>query len=226
MSKFCGNCGAQIDDTAKVCGHCGFAQTEESNVAVPGVGDVVGKAKEIAGSDKVKKLIPIAGIAVVAVVVIVILASVIGSSTGYKGVVKKFVNAVEKEDAAKIMSLLSDDEFEDEDFDEGDYEDAIADQIDAFLDYWDDKVGGDPKFSFEITDADELSDRKIDDLNEEFEEADIDIEVKKAVEVEVELTVKGDKKEKDEEYEFYLIKQKEGGWKIYYTDMLGGYYFE
>lgn len=39
MSKFCGNCGAQLDDAAKVCGNCGtpLELNNTANASIPGI---------------------------------------------------------------------------------------------------------------------------------------------------------------------------------------------
>ncbi len=66
MAKFCGNCGAQMEDSAKVCGYCGTPF--ENAVVAPSTGVVVAGGVSKQGSGKLSKIV-ILLVIIVAVVV-------------------------------------------------------------------------------------------------------------------------------------------------------------
>ena len=103
MAKFCGNCGTQLDDNAKICGNCGTPLTsaKTTNASIPGVGDDPEKKEKAK-----KKMTMFLGIAAVIIVVIIALSAII-SSSGYKGTVRKIMNAYKDYDVDKIVSMSS-----------------------------------------------------------------------------------------------------------------------
>lgn len=128
-------------------------------------------------------IIAVAGIAVLALILIVVLlSSLLGG--GYKAPLKKLVNNFNKQ-STNVESYLSCvapgfavDLYKDiygiiksadkdviEDFDE-----AIADAFEDFYDSAEDAVGDHFKMTYEIRDAERLSDRDIKDLQDEYED--------------------------------------------------------
>ena len=76
MSKFCGNCGAELTDDAKVCGQCGTpVERVSANIPTP---KIVDPEKQ----KKTKKRIKLLGGLVVLAVVAVIALNIVSKYTG------------------------------------------------------------------------------------------------------------------------------------------------
>lgn len=220
MSKFCGVCGTQAEDSANVCGNCGNAfndQAENTKTApIPGADAVKDKIKSLKTDGLMKKGI----IAIAAVVVGIIIISSISSSAGYKGTVKKVINAFEKNDVEKLCSYASGLNYYDEDeIDE--YEENFEDRISDRLDDYEDEVGDNIKIKYEITKVKDIEDRKKEKFLEEFEDFDgYPKKIGDIKEIQMKLTVKGsDDEETYKVKDFYVIKEN-GKWKVlYYRDI-------
>lgn len=218
MSKFCGNCGAQLDDSAKVCGNCGTPLSENSNVSssIPGV-EYVDPEKKAKNKKRIKKFIGL-----IAVVVVVIIAiNIISGFIGYKGAVRKIMNAYEDYDVDTLVSLTSNirlDVFDilGDDYATDYYENIVSDD----LDYYENTVGHKYKLSYEITETYELTERKVDDLldsAESYIEYIEDYDISKVMVVEVNVTAKEGNKSTDATLTIYLTKEN-GSWKLFQFD--------
>ncbi len=165
-------------------------------------------------------------------VVAAVAIKVVVSFTGYRGTLRKMVNALEDEDVEELLSLSS--SLGEDIFLEGygyyyedDYEEYCENMISETLDKYDDKVGNIKNISYEIKEVTELSDRKMENLEDYLiDYYDIDTsEVKKILKVDLRLTVKGSERTKTynvDDREFYLIKEG-SEWTIYYGN-LSSYY--
>lgn len=212
MAKFCGNCGSQIEDDARVCGYCGVVQDEDpGKVNIPGITDALGdenvnKIKGIA-----KKVIP----AVVAVVVLIVGISIASNFIGYKGAIRNFIKAYEKLDADKITAMYSDVYYQRFD----DFEADLSEHMyDYFTDEVEEELGTELKIDYEIVKADKVSENKFNKILDELEEDDdVSTDNIKAIRsVKVKAEIKGPEKRSPQKhtFEFYLFKEG-GEWKIY-----------
>lgn len=216
MSKFCGNCGAQLDDSAKVCGYCGFALSNETpNInpaSIPGVVSEADKEK----AEKTKKLIKTGLVAVAVIVVLSIAISVISSFTGYKGVVRKVINAFEDYDMNTLCSYASSLNYLDDDNIEY-YEELFEERVSNKLDYYEEELGHDLKMSFEIVDSYELDDRNRDELLDELEDTGAFIpEIDDIKMVDLDLTIKGSRRSSTYSVDDFLLIKEDGEWKVLY----------
>lgn len=228
MSKFCGNCGTVMDDAAAVCGNCGAplapAAAPAKKAAKFDVSAITNQVTGVINGVKKgdKNAMIKGGIAVAAVVVVLILIISLFSSSGEEKLVKKFIKAYDKENAAAFAKLVPPYEIElyeeamkmlDEDFSATeDYEEEIED----FYEYWEEELDADGlKLSYKIEDCDEVkkSDLKnyADRVKDTIQEIDSDVEfkkdkVKKGYEIEVEVTVKGGGDKDTCDLELYVIK--------------------
>lgn len=221
MSKFCGNCGAQLDDEAKVCGYCGVALSSEPvNTNASSIPGVVSET-DMVKSEKTKKFVKFGAIAVVAIIVLSVLISIISSFTGYKGVVRKVINAFEDYDMNTLYSCACTLSYYDEDLD---YYDEIFDsRVSSKLDYYEEELGHDLKMDFEIIDSYKLDDRNKDDLLSDLEDAGAYVgDVDDIRMVELEITIKGSRRESTYTTEDLMVVKENGEWKVLY---LGGYYY-
>ncbi len=219
MAKFCGSCGAQMDDNDKVCGNCGTPVPGAAKINVPSKEEVA----SVAGSDKVKKILPVAIVAVVAVVVIIVAVKILSGITGYNGAVNKMAKALKDNDNEALYNLSSciSDEINESWYGE-DFYDQYDRQISSVLDKYEDKVGNIKKISVKINDATEVSDRKFNSYREDLQNAyNMDTSaIKKMVKLDITITVKGSKKSAVYNVDNLVAVKESGGWKLLYNSGL------
>ena len=150
MARFCGNCGAQIDENAKVCGQCGTPV--EDSTKMPPV-KVVDSEKKKKNKKIFKAMIALALVAVVAVTAI----NVVSKFTGYNGLLRKVMTAYEGYDIDTLVSLSSDIYYYgEEDYVESYFENSVGSALDSF----ETSVGHSYQFSYEVNETYTMSERK------------------------------------------------------------------
>lgn len=187
MARFCGNCGAQIDDNAKVCGQCGTPV--EGITKTPPV-KIVDPEKE----KKQKKIFKLAVALILVVIAATTAINVVNKFTGYNGLLRKVMTAYEAYDIDTLVSLSSDIYY----YGEEDYVvDYFKDRVGATLDSFESSVGHSYKFSYKINEIYRLSDRKIDEILDNIEATYPDFDISTIENISVaDITVtaaKGDK---------------------------------
>lgn len=216
MAKFCGNCGYQSDDTAVVCGNCG--------TPLEGAAPVAAKASKL--DPKVVKLgaIALAAIAVVVVLIIVL------AGGGYKSVVDDVFDAYIENEPSILVELHPDYEFE-MGAKESDVKDSYKSKIENKQEWWEEKTDKDYEVSYTITDTDEYSDEKLEDVidsikdrmdsYEQYNNKDVDFDadtIDAVMEVELDIVVE----EGDESYEYdgeIVLIKIDGDWKVANIDI-------
>lgn len=149
MANFCGNCGMQLEDDARVCGNCG----------TPYEGDVE-KSTGIAPQTKktIKKIAILSVIGAVVIVIGIISINVISYMTGYERTINTYCEAINEYDVDKALSVVSEAGMS---LDTTvDYDKAFASMISSMLDSYESQVGHDAKVSLNIVDSYKLNDRK------------------------------------------------------------------
>lgn len=211
MAKFCGNCGAQMDDNAAVCGFCGASLNSGSSSAMNSF-----KVDDPEKKKKIKKYVTIGASVVAVIVVASVLISVIVNNTGYKGCLKKTMAAFEKTDSSAFDKIVTG-VINDLDSDEADeyMSYMIENQVDSIKDKFEDKVGHNYKLSYEVDEYFELEGRKFDKFVELYEDNDeISVSIEKVQIAEVTVTAKKDKKSDDCEIQVVMTKE-DGSWKLF-----------
>ncbi len=227
MAKFCGNCGSQQPDNARVCGNCGapFAAPAQ-NPARPAprpmtTNNNIDPAKK-ANLIKWGKL---AAIALAAIVVIGLLIGILSGGGSPKSVAKKAVNAMIKGKENKIVSLFSNMATKE----------TKKDQAEEYVESWeyefeDCKIKSVKVDDVEKMDKDDWKDYKDDykdmwkEMKDEYDKDDWEDEglnrrfninkLKGAATVTVEVEYKDEDGDKDT-VEVYVSLLKEGGsWKV------------
>lgn len=208
MAKFCGNCGAQLDEGARVCGQCGMpvdgmpAGTPKLNIQDPE------KQK------KTQKTVRLAVLLVGLLVVAVLLINLVPRYTGYRGLLRRVMAAYEDYDVDALLSMASELYDEADDFAESYFEA----NMDSALDMFEYTVGHDYSLSYKVNDIYTLSDRKMRSLRDELALAwsDYDVDaISKAVVAEVTLTAKEKGDTDDRSLQITMIKE-DGAWKLLY----------
>lgn len=218
MSKYCGNCGSQLDDDALVCGYCGATLENSPNSAIPsfrisGINEMDEMKKA-----KIKNYSIKCGISIAVLLVIIIAINIIISSTGINGAVKKMINAFEDCDTTKLASMTSSLAYYDADVDE--IEKNIEKNVEYTYEDYEDRAGDKLKFDYEIVKKEKISDRKRDRVLEYYENRYDDFDasaIGDIYNVNVKITAKGSKRKLQSKTirNIYFIKEN-GEWKILY----------
>ena len=211
MAKFCGNCGAKLDDDAKVCGQCG-TPLDGASTNISGL-KVVDPEKQ----KKVKKAVKLAAVLAALVVVAVIALNIASKYTGYNGLLRKVMTAYENYDIDTLVSLSSDMYYYgEEDWVEYYFEYTVGNNLDSF----ESSVGHSYKLSYEVDETYVVSERKADEMLNEIENtyADFDISViDKIVVADLTLTAKQGSKSVNRDIKVIMSKEN-GVWKLLYIE--------
>lgn len=214
MSKFCGNCGTRLEDTAKVCGNCGtiLETNKTTNVSIPGISYVDPEKKA-----KTKKNVKLFTSLIVVIFIAIITCDIVSGFVGYKGVVRKIMNAYEDYDLNTLVSMSSElyAYMDDENY----ADDYFGDFIASDLNDYETMIGHKYKLSYEITDSYELSEHKYEDLLDTlsyYGDFDSDI-ISKVMIVEVDVTVKEGNQSMTTKLQLTLTKEDDA-WKLLYLN--------
>lgn len=210
MAKFCGNCGAPLDDNAKVCGQCGTPV--DDGTKVPSVKIVDPEKKK-----KGKRIFKLAVALIVVVIVAVAAINVVSKFTGYNGLLRKVMAAYEGYDIDTLVSLSSDIYYYgEEDYVEYYFENIVGTSLDSF----ESAVGHSYQLSYEVNETYTMSERKEKETLEEIETAypDFDADIIEKIVVS-NLTVTAKQGDKSVEKELNITMSKEDGtWKLLYIE--------
>lgn len=243
MSKFCMQCGAQIDDNAKSCPSCGATQNSVSDKSadanVNSVNSIGSEAVAAASTpmidiDKIKNMPPekkkkaalIAIIAVIAVVVLVILRLIL-SAGAYKDTFSKFEDAVNSGKGKYIYrampEYISDSVFDD--FKKSEIIDEFDDTLSDIREICERKYGEDFEYSIEIKDKDPIKKSSLKNLEKSIRLAYGEkVDVTKGYEVTVREKYKGEDG-KENETSTYAVYKIDGEWfcPSLYNNFLSSY---
>ncbi len=234
MAKFCGKCGAEMEDQALVCPVCNEAvEAAPAEPAAPEaaeakatkkidvngivdkiqgftvktadfVKDYIGKAKQ-----NPKMWIAPGGILAALIAVIVILAIVIGNS-GYKSALNNYCKLMMGN--IKYMEKMAPKEYwdyleEEEDVDLDEIKEELEDSFDDMKDELEDEYGKNVKMTYEVRDEDKLSKKEIKKIQEALEDQyDMDVKVKKGYELRVKFTIKGSEDDDSEKTDLTVVQ--------------------
>lgn len=211
MAKYCGNCGAELVDNAKVCGQCGIP-VDGISARVSGL-----KTANLEKQKKIKKTVKLIGVLVVIVVVAVVGLKIASKFTGCNGLLRKVMTAYENYDIDMLISLSSDMYYYgEEDWVENYFEYSVGDDLDSF----ESTVGHSYKLSYEVDEIYPLSDRKLNMLMDtiESEYPDFDASAIKKVVV-AEINVEAKQGDNSVERDLSITMTKEGSsWKLLYIE--------
>lgn len=243
MSKFCKNCGTELADEAAFCKNCGTstaapetapveasaeasacdctecngdcAQQEAPAAQETGfAGAVNGFIAKLKNKDKNALLITCG--AALTLVIILVLAIVL-SGGGAEDAADNYFKVAYKGKASKVEDLAPESywEYADDELsvDVEDVEECIEDFYDTSIDMYEEMVGKDVSFSYEIVDTDEVGESDLDKIKD-YLKSHYDIakkDVDEAVELELEIVIEGDDDEDELEETIYAVKI-DGDW--------------
>lgn len=211
MAKFCGNCGAELTDDAKVCGQCGTPVSGAStNIARLKIVDPEKQAKT---QKMIKRVIGAAALVIVAVIAV----NIVSAFTGSNGLLRKVMSSYEKYDIDGLVALSSDIYYYgEEDWVEYYFEYSVGDDLDYFESY----VGHNYKLSYDVKEVYTLSGRKLDTILDTINSTypDFDSNAISQVKVaDVEVTAKEGKSSASMSVQVTMTKEN-GTWKLLYIE--------
>lgn len=167
MSKFCNQCGSQLEDGAAFCRSCGARQAQAAAQQPPPpvsqmppqpvYGQPVYAPQP--GVKKGNKAILI-GVAAVAVVLVVVLCLVLFSGPGYKGAVDTLIAVNFRGEAGKLEKLAPKEywDYIEEQYDQSldDIKDSFDDNFENYMDSMEDDLGTNIRVTYKITEAEKM----------------------------------------------------------------------
>ena len=212
MAKYCGNCGARMEDEHRVCGNCGtpfgtYMKTPPIKVVDP-------EKKELT-QKKGKKNIKLCVSAAVLILVAVIVFNLIAAFTGYNGLLRKVMAAYEDYDIDALADMSSDVYYySSADYAELYFEDTVGYALDAF----ESSVGHSYKLSYEVIETYKLSNRNfqsiLDHIVWTYKDFDYSV-IEEIVVAKVNVTATQGKRTAEREIEITMTKEN-GDWKVLY----------
>lgn len=232
MSKFCGNCGTELQDDAVVCSNCGMNVAPVVNVEQPQnpVNEnitpaekfvVVAKEKTVWLVDKMKsdkKFMSIVLGGVAGVLAIIVALVFILNLGGYNKAIEKYIDATYYGDVDAYLDSIPGDYLEDmlelSGMSEKDFKENFEKSYESILDSYVSKYGDDYTVDFEVVDEYELTDDDFEDVLDDFKALGISKKsITEAYEIEVEFTIDGSKRKDTVDKDFTAVKI-DGDWYL------------
>ena len=219
QKRFCTYCGATMTPGSRYCISCGKENGSAASDVWKGVKDTVGggisKVGDMMGDVVQKKgkkgLFIILGSAA-ALLTALIIVIVCWSIRSPEEVVEEYIEASMECDVEAILDLVPEDvldyELEDKGIDDDEFEDFCEEAEEKMRDGLEDiadQIGDDWEYSYEIVEEEDVSRKKLRDIQEEYED-EFDVVVKDAKTVKVELTITGEDFENTVSKKLSLIK--------------------
>lgn len=226
MSKFCKNCGAELNDDAAFCGSCGTqaescdsccAACQTTTAPAPdNTNGLAGKINQFI--DKLKKkdkkaLGILAGIAAALILILVLVLCLSGG--GPEKALDTYLDVIYRGKISKVEKIAPEKYWESLDEDMDDVEDNMKTVYKLAIRALEDEYGDNIKISYKITDKDEVTKSALNEMKDNIK-SKYDIPKKNvtdACELEVDLTIKGDEDKETKEVSFFAVKV-DGDWYI------------
>lgn len=237
MAKFCGQCGAQLNDNATFCTNCGAGITPQQAAAQQTSSPVSGfqqaaqninmsAIKDAVSVESIKNLrskpnkltIAVLGVLLVLVIVLIIIICAIFGGGSYKTPLNNIVKVYNKGDGDALEDLMP--PYYD------DISEALGDLMDVdfdeeaqdIRDEFEDEFGEDAKISYEIIDKEKLDDDELDDYNAMSSLTSLmsdkkasKYEITKAYQLTVKFTLEGEDDDETEKMDL-VVGKMDGEW--------------
>lgn len=197
MAKFCGNCGTKLEDNAAFCPQCGNktnTEAQASSTAVRTQGFQGGATAVMTRKAANKKPLTIGLIAAAVIIVIIIIAS-LGGGGGYKGLIKKYFNAIQDSNVNKMLECMPPEIREE-------FNDSYAkNELKSYLKMID-------LHKYKITDTERLNKDEIKDLERSYRYYG-DIDISEAYRLEIRFTYSIDYSGLGSEFSSFSVDEEE-----------------
>lgn len=196
---FCGKCGAKNDEGAVFCCKCGKPLNDEQKK----VGNAVADVK----TNNRNRNVGIIAVVAIVVAVLLVIFNLFGGRS-YKTTVKKYLEASMKGDVKTIFKLMPEGVIEkmqeEEGLDKNELESKMKEEIKEGMDTLDSNLGDGWKMTYDIQKAEDVSDKDLKELKENYKKCDV--KVTAAKNVAVEFTVKWKDNENSDTANISVIK--------------------
>ncbi len=180
MSKYCMQCGKQIEDSANHCQFCGASQDMGFDTAA-----VNGKSTKNSSA-----LVPVVAIISVILVVVIVALNLTVFNNGYEEPIENLFDAIEEGDGGYLEDAFPDYITDDIDSDEID---DIAKKLKAAMVVL---VGEDFEVDYDVISKEKIDEKKLKKLEKSIkEDYDEDVDVEAGYNVKIEVVFEGDSKE-------------------------------
>lgn len=208
MSKFCENCGAEMEDNETVCKHCqSGTNTNVQSTTQESVSDNTATVKNDTSSAKTnntKKYAIIGGVAIAIVVLLIIIFSIFGG--GYKKPLDYRTKGMQNCDAEIYLKAYP--EFID--MDKLINDDLLDTQLNRDEDIYGEKI----KYSYKISDKDKVKKDDLEDVQEYIENKyKEEVKVSSGYKLKVKETTEGKKSDSTKTNTRYVYKI-DGKWYL------------
>ena len=223
MSKFCRQCGAQLEDDAVKCEACGYELVKPEAAAQP-----EGENTQAPAANKLNnKMIGIIAGAAAALVVLIVVLVLVFSGGGYKKSIDTYIKALTTGDSDLIEALAPEEYWDYMAEKSGSSTkkiiSSVADTFDQIIDMAERAYGDNFKITYKIEDKDSLSKGQLNDIRDTVNST-YDIankSVTEGYELDLELTFKGKDDERSEDATVYVVKI-DGKWYLCQEDGILG----
>ena len=183
MSKFCENCGAEMDDNQVVCPNCGNgAEAAKVEETVSNATETTTKASSSANKENLKKYGIIGGIALAVIVILAIIINIL--SSGWKKPIDNYFKGMQKANLKTYQKAYPHFYNDKMDLDE--------DDMDDMKDRLEDEYGEKIKITYKITKSEKIKKDDLKKVQEYIEKVyDEDVKITAGKEVKVKATIKG-----------------------------------
>ncbi len=232
MSKFCGNCGTELQDDVVVCTNCGMNVAPVNYVSEPqnNINDNLTPAEKIASvaKDKTiwfidkmkndKKLMSVVLGVAAGFVALIIALVVIFSIGGYNKAIQNYIDATYFGDVDAYVDCVPE-EYLDSMLElsgktKKEFKESFEKAYDSVVGTYKAKYGDDYSVDFKVVDEFELEGDDYDEFLDDLKTLGIAKKsVSEAYEIEVEFTIDGDKKRETVDKDFVAVKI-DGTWYL------------
>ena len=207
MSKFCENCGAEMDDNQTVCPNCGNGAQQAQEPA----NESTYSNTSTSNSGNIKNIAIIGGVIAAIVVVAAILINILGS--GWKKPINNYFKGMQKANSKTYLSAYPDFYVDKYDL-ENTYDD---DGMEEMLDDLEDEYGEKIKITYKVKSKESIKKddlKKVQEYIEKYYEEDVKVSAGKKVKVKA--TIKG-KDDSDTDTRTLYVYKIDGKWKVFNT---------
>lgn len=216
---FCGKCGENVDDNTKFCPKCG--NLISGNDRATQVKPEAQKYKDLVNGNNKNKTV---GMIVVAIIGLVVISGAFWLFGGrsYKKTIKEYVNAqfnYSQDSIKKVVKLFPEGMWEqivEQGMAEGEFEsegeviEFLEEQLKDAHETLEKYYGKDFKYSYKITEEEDLNKKDIREIEEDWEDMDVKLEkeIKEGKEITIKVEVKSADGENavDNELDLQLVK--------------------
>lgn len=216
---FCGKCGENVDDNTKFCPKCG--NLISGNDRATQVKPEAQKYKDLVNGNNKNKTV---GMIVVAIIGLVVISGAFWLFGGrsYKKTIKEYVNAqfnYSQDSIKKVVKLFPEGMWEqivEQGMAEGEFEsegeviEFLEEQLKDAHETLEKYYGKDFKYSYKITEEEDLNKKDIHEIEEDWEDMDVKLEkeIKEGKEITIKVEVKSADGENavDNELDLQLVK--------------------